>query len=90
MRLLEALGNEIASTTEQDVLLACAEQGWSIAMTAKLRCKEVRDLIEAASGDQDDPGEAELEPEKGHIQLRTPRPLQSVAERGGSRTCHKH
>jgi hypothetical protein len=90
MRLLEALGNEIVSTTEQDVRQACGEHGWSIAMTAKLRCKEVRDVIDAASGDQDDPGEVELEPEKGHIQLRTPRPLQSVAERGGSRTCHKH
>jgi hypothetical protein len=85
MQLLEALANEIVSTTEQDVLQACAEEGWS---TAKLGCKEVRDLADAASGDRDDPGEAEADVKNDHIELRTPRPLQCVAERG-SRTCHK-
>lgn len=88
MRLLEALANEVVSTTEQDVRQACIEDGWSIAMTAKLRCKEVRELIDAISGDQDDPGEAEIDVEKGHVELRTSRHLQSVAERG-SRTWHK-
>ncbi len=85
MRLLEALGNEIVSTTEQEVRQACAEDGWSMAMTAKLRCKEVRELIDAVNGE---PGEPEVDVEKGHIELGTSRHLQSVAERG-SHTCHK-
>src|SRR5260221_13896488 len=85
MRLLEALANEIVSTTEQEVHQACAEDGWSIAMTAKLRCKEVRELIDAVNGE---PGELEVDVEKGHIELRTSRHLQSVAA-PGSRTCHK-
>ncbi len=85
MRLLEALGNEIVSATEEEVRQACAWDGWSIAMTAKLRCKEVRELIDAASGEPDEP---EVEVDKGDIELGTSRRLQSVAERG-SRTGHK-
>jgi hypothetical protein len=88
MQLLEALANEIVSTTEQDVRQVCAEDGWSMAMTTKLRCKEVRELIDAASGDQDDLGETETDVENGRIDLRSSRHLQGVAERGG-RTCHK-
>jgi hypothetical protein len=37
MRLLEALGNEIVSTTELEVRRACAEDGWSMARTAELK-----------------------------------------------------
>ena len=82
MRLLEALANEIVSTTEQDVLQACAEEGWS---TAKLGCKEVRELIDVLNGE---PGEPEVDVEKDRIELGTSRHLQSVAERG-SYTSHK-
>jgi hypothetical protein len=85
MRLLEALANEVVSTTEQEVRQACAEDGWSIAMTAKLRCREVRELIDVVNGD---PSEPEIDVEKGDIELRTSRHLRSVVERG-SRTCHK-
>ncbi len=85
MRLLDALANEIVSTTEEEVRQACAWDGWTIAMTAKLRCKEVRELIDALNGE---PGEPEVDVGKGHIELGTSRHLQSVAERG-SRTCHK-
>jgi hypothetical protein len=85
MRLLEALANEIVSTTEQEVRQACAFDGWSIAMTAKLRCKEIRELIDAVNGE---PGEPEVDVEKGHIERGTSHHLQGVAERG-SRTCHK-
>jgi hypothetical protein len=85
MRLLEALANEIVSTTEQEVRQVCAGDGWSIAMTAKLRCQDVRELIDAWTGE---PGEPEVDIEKGDIELGTSRHLQSVAERG-SRTCHK-
>ena len=85
MRLLEALANEIVSTTEQEVRHACAFDGWSIAMTAKLRCKEVRELIDVLNGE---PGEPEVDVEKDHIELGTSRHLQSVAERG-SYTSHK-
>jgi hypothetical protein len=82
IRLLEALANEIVSTTEEEVRQACAFDGWSIAMTA---CKEVRELIDAATGE---PGEPEVDIEKGDIERGTSRHLQSVAERG-SRTSHK-
>jgi hypothetical protein len=82
MRLLEALANEIVSTTEQEVREACAWDRWSIAMTAKLRCKEVRELIDAVTG------EPEVDIEKGDAELGTSRHLQSVAGRG-SRTGHK-
>jgi hypothetical protein len=54
-------------------------------MTAKLRCKEVRELIDALTGE---PGEPEVDIEKGDIELGTSRHLQGVAERG-SRTGHK-
>ena len=103
MRLLEALGNEIVSTTEQEVRQACAEDGCAIAMTAKLMwsawpelqveggssmastAEEVRELIDALTGE---PGEPEVDIEKGHIELETSRHLQCVARRG-NRTCHK-
>jgi len=95
MRLLEALGNEIVTATELEVRQACAECGSTMAGTAKLmwsawselqeEVREVRELIDAAIGE---PGEPEVDVEKGHIELRTSRHLQSVPERG-SRTCHK-
>jgi hypothetical protein len=85
MRLLEALANEIVSTTEEEVRQACAWDGWSIAMTAKLRCKEIRELIEAVSGER---GEPEVDVDKGHVELGPPRHPQSVTERG-SRPSHK-
>jgi hypothetical protein len=103
MRLLEALGNEIVSTTEQDVRRACVEDGCGMAMTAKLMwstwpelqveggssmasaAEEVRELIDVVSGE---PGEPEVDLDKGHIELGTSRRLQSVAEHG-SRTSHK-
>jgi thymidine phosphorylase len=88
MHLLEALANEIVSATEQEVRQACAEEGWSMAMTAKLRCKEVRELIDAVNGDEDDPRDLKVDAGQGDIELRTSRHLQSVAERG-SRACYK-
>jgi hypothetical protein len=79
MRLLEALGNEIVSTTEQEVRQACAFDGWSIAMTAKLRCKDVRELIDAVNGE---PGEPEVDVDKAtsNAELRAiPKASPSVA-----------
>jgi NTP pyrophosphatase (non-canonical NTP hydrolase) len=108
MRLLEALANEIVSTPDQEVRQMCAEDGWSTALTAELTwsawpelqvearssmartAEEVRELVDAVNGD---PGELEIDVEKGDIEkgdieLRGSRHLQSVVERG-SRTCHK-
>jgi hypothetical protein len=103
MRLLEALGQEIVSTTELEARQACAEDGWSMARTAELKwsvwpelqvesaslmtrtAKEVRELINAVNGD---PGEPEIDVEKGDIEVGSSRHLQSVLG-GGSRTCHK-
>ena len=103
MRLLEALGNEIVSTTELEVRRACAEDGWSMVRTAELKwsgwpelqvegasslartAEEVRELIDAASGD---PGEPKIDAENGDIEVGSSRHLQSVVE-PGSRTCHK-
>jgi hypothetical protein len=103
MRLLEALGNEIVTATELEVRQACAECGSTMAGTANLMwsawselqledgssmastAEEVRELIDAAIGE---PVEPDVDVDKGHIELRTSRHLQSVAERG-SRTCRK-
>ncbi len=103
MRLLEALGNEVVAATELEVRQACTEYRSTMAGTAKLMwsagpelqveggssmassAEEVRELIDAVTGE---PSEPEVDIEKGHIELRTSHPLQSVAERG-SRTCHK-
>jgi hypothetical protein len=60
------------------------EGGSPMASTAE-EVREVRELIDAAIGE---PGEPEVDVEKGHIELGTSRHLQSVADRG-SRTCYK-
>ena len=58
-RLLEALGNEVVATTEQEVRQVCCEGGWTLRGAAK----EVRELIDAVNGDPDDP-DAGLPPAK--------------------------
>jgi hypothetical protein len=106
MRLLEALANEIVSTTELEVRQACAEGGRSMAGTANLvgsawpelkvegqssiarSAEEVRDLIDAVTGDQGDPDEQEIDVAKDHIELGNSRHLHRVIK-PGSRTCHK-
>jgi hypothetical protein len=102
MRLLEALGSEVVAATELEVREACAEDGWSMARAKLLwgawpelqveggpsmarTAKEVRELIEAVNGD---PGDPEIDVEKGHIKLRGSRHLQGVVEPGGL-TCYK-
>jgi NTP pyrophosphatase (non-canonical NTP hydrolase) len=103
MRVLEALANEIVATGDPEVCHACVEDRRSTAITAKLKwgawpelevegessiartAEEVRELVDAVNGD---PNEPEIGVEKGDIELRTSRHLQSVVERGG-RTCHK-
>ncbi|SRR5258708_2124640 len=60
------------------------EGGSSMAGTAK----EVRELIDAANGDPDDPGDPEIDIENGHVELKSSRHLQSLVE-PGSRTYHK-
>jgi hypothetical protein len=50
-RLLEALGNEIVATTQQEVSQACVEEGSSMRSVAR----EVRELIGAVSGDCGEP-----------------------------------
>jgi hypothetical protein len=57
------------------------EGGSSMARTAK----EVRELIEAVTGD---PGDAEIGVEKVHFELRGSRHLQGAAE-SGRRICYK-
>ena len=103
MRLLEALGNEIVSMTEQDVREACAGEGWSMAMTARLRLStwpelEVEGGVSIASTAAEvrelidavscEPGDPEVDVDDGHIELRTSRHLRGIAELR-SRTCHK-
>ena len=50
-RLLEALGEEIVATTEQEVRLACVLDGHSVRETAS----EVREMIGTLTGDLGDP-----------------------------------
>jgi hypothetical protein len=50
-RLLEALGEEIAATTEQEVRLACGLDEHSVRETAS----EVREMIGTLTGDPGDP-----------------------------------
>lgn len=97
MRLLEALGTEIIAATEQELRQACTEEnGWLIAC-CRSACsqsqveggspriaREVRELIEAVSGESSDP----FDVEKGYIELRGSRHIQGAVE-PGSVTCHK-
>ncbi len=50
-RLLEALGEELVATTEQEVTLACGLDGHSVPETAS----EVREMIGTLTGDLGDP-----------------------------------
>ena len=50
-RLLEALGQEVAAATEQEVRQVCVEDGGSIRTAAR----EVRELIGALISDPGDP-----------------------------------
>ena len=100
MRLLEALGSEVVATTEPEVRQACAERlmataklqwstwpeveaevGSSIARTAK----EVRELIEAVTGDPDDP---EIDVKNGHLERKNSHHIHGLVERGRL-TCGK-
>ena len=100
MRLLEALARDLVATTELEVRQACAEDGWSMAKllssawpelqveggsSMARTAKEVRELIEAVTGD---PGDAEIGVEKVHFELRGSRHLQGDVE-SGRRICYK-
>jgi hypothetical protein len=80
MRLLDALANEISSTTDNEVHRACGE-GSCMAAAAK----EVRELIGAVSGD---PGiDADVDPKEGRLELKNSAHHGNFAEPG--RTCHR-
>jgi hypothetical protein len=79
MRLLEALGDEIAATSDQEIRNACAESRWPLTEAAK----EVRDLIAAANGN---PGKARIDPfadpAGGDFELESWQPYGDAAEGG--------
>jgi hypothetical protein len=79
MRLLEALANEIAATTDHEVHRACSE-GLCTAAVAQ----EVRELIGAVSGDPAAPG---MDPQDERIDLERSAHPGNGAEPG--RTCHR-
>jgi hypothetical protein len=84
MRLLDALANEIAATTDYEVRRMC-DEGWCTAATAK----EVRELISAVSGDPSESGiDADIDLHEGLIEVESPGHHGSVAEPGG-RPCHR-
>jgi hypothetical protein len=79
MRLLEALANEIAATTDYEVHQACSE-GLCTAAVAQ----EVRQLIGAVSGDPAAPGR---DAQDERIDLERSAHPGNGAEPG--RTCHR-
>jgi hypothetical protein len=87
MRLLEALGREIIAATELEIRQACTEERGRLIVacrsagpelqvqggsSAVRTANEVRELIEAVSGDPSDP----FDVEKGYIELRGSRHIQ--------------
>ena len=103
MRLLEALANEIVSTTEPEIRRVCADDGWSMARTTELKwsgwpgleveaessmARTAKEVSELIDLVNGDPSEPEIDAENGDIELGGSRHLHGVAEHG-SRTCHK-
>jgi hypothetical protein len=90
VQLLKALGDEIAATTEGDVVQACAEARQSVTEAAK----EVRELISAVSGDpvgaDTDPFDPKIALKESHIDLEGSRPHGIIAERGSRTHCRQH
>jgi hypothetical protein len=99
MRLLEALGREIIAATELEVRQACSKEKGRLIVacrsagpelqvqggsSAVRTANEVRELIEAVSGDPSDP----FDVEKAYIELRGSRLSQGAVE-PGSLTCYK-
>jgi hypothetical protein len=84
MRLLEALANEIAAATDDEVHRACTGEGRCMAAIAR----EVRELIGAASGAPGAPGiYADVDPQDERIDLERSAHPANAAEPG--RTCHR-
>jgi hypothetical protein len=89
MRLLNALGNEIAAATEREIFQACAEARQSLTEAAI----EVRELIGAVSGDpvagDADPFDPDIGPKEDRIKLEDSH-HGSIAERGSRTCCRQH
>jgi hypothetical protein len=80
MRLLDALANEIAATTDDEVRRVYDEDSWT-----KAAAREVRELIGTVSGD---PGiDADVDPTEARIELESSTHHGNIAEPG--RTCHR-
>jgi hypothetical protein len=87
MQLLDALGTEIAATTEGEAVQAGMEVRQSLAEAAR----EVRGLIRAASVDPAEADPAPFDPDigsgKGRINVEGSRPRGIIAERGSRPHC---
>jgi hypothetical protein len=88
--LLNALGDEVAGTTEREVVQACAEARQPLPQAAN----EVRELISAVTGDpagtDADPFDPDGGLKKSRIELDGSRPHGIIAERGGRTHCRQH
>jgi hypothetical protein len=83
MRLLEALANEIAATTDDEVRRACGEVRCTAATV-----QEVRELIGTVSGDPGASGvDADVDPQDERIDLERSAHPDNAAEPG--RTYHR-
>jgi hypothetical protein len=80
MRLLDALANEIAATTDDEVHRVY-EEDWC----SRTAAREVRELIGAVSGDSGI--DADVDPTEARVELESSTHQGNIAEPG--RTCHR-